>query len=60
MCLDRPFATRDMLPPCDQLHVALTIFMDVAFSVPLDAPIPDVLESPIFMFDMLVSFICDI
>jgi hypothetical protein len=34
--------------------------MDVAFKLPPDAPIPDMLESPIFMPDMLVSFICDI
>lgn len=32
----------------------------VAFKVPLDIPIPDLLESPIFMFDMLVSFMFDI
>ncbi|HMA00822.1 MAG: hypothetical protein ACM34L_15005 [Gemmatimonas sp.] len=36
--------------------------IDVAFKVPLDIPIPipDLLESPIFMFDMLVSFMFDI
>lgn len=53
-----PFTWRVL--PGAQLHVALTIFMAVAFKVPLDDPIPDMLESPIFMFDMLVSFICDI
>jgi hypothetical protein len=50
------------MPALAQLHVALTIDIVVAFKVPLDIPIPipDLLESPIFMFDMLVSFMFDI
>ena len=41
-----------------QLQVALTIVIDVTFITPLDMLMPDILlESPMPIFDMLVSFI---
>jgi hypothetical protein len=39
--------------------VALTMVIDVALRLPLDIPIPDLLESLIFILDMLVSFMFD-
>ena len=57
--LGRPLVTPSN-EACRQLQVALTIFIVVAFMVPLDIDILDVLESPIFMLDMLVSFIFDV
>jgi hypothetical protein len=42
-----------------QLQVALIMVIDVALRVPLDIPGPDLLESLIFILDMLVSFMFD-